>query len=303
MKKLLYCVTITMISVTIVFYATAETIVTDGLVSYWTFDLHNIKDGIAEDVWGENHAMIKGNPKIADGHLRQGLKFDGLGDYVILDGLGNFQNQLGPSTIEFWINTSYKKGWHTLFRVLEPPCDRTNRGWGIQLNAALDLPKIPPLLPNNNDDIIFREDSIFIQQSNKVGATGCSSGTTSFPFPIADGKWHHFVYVTGIPVIDESGQEWKEDVLYLDGVRRSLGKSRHSNPERFLPYTEPVYLGAINDNGKAKRAFRGMLDEVRVYNRTLTDEEVIRNYNSGIGLAVEPIEKLPTVWGALKARP
>ena len=45
-----------------------------------------------------------------------------------------------------------------------------------------------------------------------------------------------------------------------------------------------------------------MLDEVRVYNRTLTDEEVIRNYNSDIGLAVKPADKLSTVWGALKTR-
>ncbi len=303
MIRLMFLLILMVLSITINITTHAATIVTDGLVSYWTFDLHETKDGIAEDVWGENDATIKGNPKIADGYLRQGLKFDGAGDYVILENLGNFQNQIGPSTIEIWINTSYKKGWHPLFRVLEPPCDRTNRGWGILLNAWLGIPKFPPIPPNNNDDIIFKEDSIFIQQSNKVGATGCSSGTTSFPFPIADGKWHHFVYVTGIPVIDESGTEWKEDVLYLDGARRSLGKSRHSNPERFLPYTEPVYLGAINDNGKARRFFRGILDEVRVYNRTLTDEEVTQNFQSGIGLNVEPNQKLPTVWGALKTRP
>jgi hypothetical protein len=290
-------------SIALSLLAHAELIVTDGLVSYWTFDLHETKDGIAKDVWGENHATIKGNPKIADGYLRQGLKFDGAGDYVILENLGNFQSQLGPSTIEFWINTTYKKGWHTLFRVLEPPCDWMNRGWGILLNASLDRPKLHQIhFPNFNDGIIHKEDSILIQESNKKGLTGCRSGTTSFPFSIADGKWHHFVYVTGIPVVDEDGTKWKEDVLYLDSVRRLLGKSHHSNPERFLPYTEPVYLGAINENGKAKRYFHGMLDEVRVYNRTLTDAEVIRNYNSGIGLAVEPTEKLPTVWGALKAR-
>ncbi len=302
MKRLMFLLTLTVFSITLLIHTHAATIVTDGLVSYWTFDLHNIKDGIAEDVWGENDATIMGNPKIADGYLRQGLKFDGLGDYVILDDLGNFQNQLGPSTIEFWINTSYKKGWHPLFRVLEPPCDRRNRGWGILLNASLGIPKLPPIPPNNNDDIIFNEDSIHIQQSNKVGATGCSSGTTSFPFPIADGKWHHFVYVTRIPFIDENGKEWKENVLYLDSVRRPLGKSHYSNPERFLPYTEPVYLGAINDNGKAKRGFRGMLDEVRVYDRMLTDEEVLQNFQSGIGLSVEPTQKLSTVWGELKIK-
>ncbi|MDE0317393.1 MAG: LamG domain-containing protein [Candidatus Poribacteria bacterium] len=301
MKRLLFLLTLTVFSITLSIHAHAATIVTDGLVGYWTFDLHETKDRIAEDVWGENHVTIKGNPKIVDGYLRQGLKFDGVGDYVILDNLENFQNQLGPSTIEFWINTSYKEGWHTLFRVVEPPCHKINWGWGILLNVSRDFPKFP-LPPNFNDDIIFKENSIHIQKSNKAGAIECNSSISSFPLPIADGEWHHFVYVTGIPIIDESGKEWTENFLYLDGERRSLGRYHHPNPERFLPYTEPVYLGAINDNGKAKGYFRGMLDEVRVYNRTLTDEEVIRNYNSDIGLSVEPTEKLPTVWGALKTR-
>ena len=130
MKRLMLLFTLAVFSSSLSIQAHAATIVTDGLVSYWTFDLHETKDGITEDVWGENHATIKGNPKIVDGYLRQGLKFGGTADYVILDDLGNFQDQLGPSTIEFWINTSYKKGWHPLFRVLEPPCDRRKRDGG-----------------------------------------------------------------------------------------------------------------------------------------------------------------------------
>ena len=69
------------------------------------------------------------------------------------------------------------------------------------------------------------------------------------------------------------------------------------------PYTLPIFLGAVNDNGKKVLGFfQGVFDEVRIYDRALTHEEVIRNYESGIGLSVEPIEKLSTVWGALKAR-
>jgi hypothetical protein len=58
----------------------------------------------------------------------------------------------------------------------------------------------------------------------------------------------------------------------------------------------------VNDQGKALGFFQGIFDEVRIYNCALTHEEVIRNYKSGIGLGVEPIQKLPTVWGALKTK-
>lgn len=298
--------TFTVFSIMLSIHAHAATIVTDGLVSYWTFDLHETKDGIAQDVWGENHATIKGNPKIADGHLRQGLKFDGVGDYVILENLGNFSSRIGESSIEFWVKTSYKKSWTTLFKVVAPPCDQQHRGWGITINASLKRDGFfnhfaNPQVRGFKRDVIFKEGGMLVQYSNK-NPNGCRSISSPFHSPISDGKWHQIVYVNGVIYIDESGLEWREDIIYIDGIRKSLLRSRGAKPQFFVPYTEPVFLGATNDNGKPKRFFRGIMDEVRVYNRTLNGAEVIQNFQSGIGLSVEPTQKLPTVWGALKAR-
>ncbi len=288
---------------------------TDGLVSYWTFDLHDVNDSIAKDVWGENDATIKGNPKIADGYLRQGLKFSGTGDFVILENLGNFQSLIGASSFEFWVKTGYDKR-NILFKVIEEFCGGgdhwVGKGWGIHLNASKQAPNFPNL-PNNlpqeggNDGIIHKEGYILIEYvHNSENICGYSGRT--YVAPISDDKWHHIVYMYNW-YIDEFNKAKYEKVIFIDGIRKSWRvpeipeiRGVNANPAKLVPFTQPVYLGAINDNGKAKRYFRGMLDEVRVYNRTLTDEEVIRNYNSGIGLAVEPTEKLPTVWGALKAR-
>lgn len=74
------------------------------------------------------------------------------------------------------------------------------------------------------------------------------------------------------------------------------------NRENLVAYIEPIFLGATNNKGKASRFFEGVFDEVRIYDRALTEKEVIRNYESGIGLGVEAAQKLPTVWGALKKR-
>ena len=58
----------------------------------------------------------------------------------------------------------------------------------------------------------------------------------------------------------------------------------------------------MNNKGKASGFFEGVFDEVRIYDRALTHEEVMHNFESGIGLGVEAVQKLPTVWGALKER-
>ena len=291
MKKLAYFLTLTVVIFALFVEAHAETIVTDGLVSYWTFDRNNINGKIAKDVWGENDARIMGNPKITRGYLRQALKLDGLGDYVILTNLGNFSQQLGPYSFEVWIKTSYKKNWTAIYKVLETPCDGDIFGCGIQINAA-----------HGERAVITKEDSILFQQSEKRGRNGCAGGLSTFWAPISDGKWHHIVYVKGSVFEGVLDPRWGENALYIDGEQVLGGKSPGLNRNDVIPYTLPIYLGAVNNNGKAHGFFNGVIDEVRVYNRTLSDEEVIRNYKSGIGLAVEPIRKLSTVWGALKAR-
>ena len=67
-----------------------KSVVTDGLVSYWTFDRHNIVGGTVKDIWGENDGTIVGNPKVVKGYVREALKLDGPRDYVNLTNLGDF---------------------------------------------------------------------------------------------------------------------------------------------------------------------------------------------------------------------
>ena len=279
-------------------YLLANTIVTDGLVSYWTFDLNNIHGNIVEDVWGENHAEIVGQTNISDGYIRQGLELKGLKNYVILPNFGNFGSQLGPFTFEIIVKTSYKISWMPIYRVIEKPhCEERDRGHGISINASLDFQNRLFFLNN----IVTREDSIHLQQSDRH-QNGCRSRTSGFPSEISDGKWHHIVYVDGGSLNDEPDNGWREKAFYVDGEQKSRGRRNTPNRDDILPYTEPIYLGAVNTNGKATKFFRGIIDEVRVYDRVLSYEEVLQNYQSRIGLSVESTQKLPTVWGTLKKR-
>lgn len=53
MKKRMFFYILTVIFMVMNVTTDAANFVTDGLVSYWTFDRTSINDGIAEDVWGK----------------------------------------------------------------------------------------------------------------------------------------------------------------------------------------------------------------------------------------------------------
>ena len=78
-------------------------IITDGLVSYWTFDNEHIVDKTVKDVWGDNNGTINGNPKLVNGKVGEALEFDGAKDFINLTTLGEFGRKMGSSTFEAWI--------------------------------------------------------------------------------------------------------------------------------------------------------------------------------------------------------
>ena len=285
MKKLIYLL-ILMLTITAFCYnGWTEPVVTDGLVSYWTFDRQDIAGDIAEDVWGENDGTIVGTPKVVAGQVKDALEFDGLDDYVNLTNLGDFGSQMGTSTFEAWIKTSFKADWTTLFKVIDRDC---SMGWGLDLNAS-----------SHFDQIVFKKDAISRYMRHKLGKNGCRSTTSGTPVSIFDGKWHHIVHVNDT-YVDKAGLKLREQPLYIDGKLHPPGLSIAKELDTFIPFMEAVYLGAGNTRGKAERFFSGRIDEVRIYNRPLTHVEVLQNFE--IGLSVEPAQKLPMVWGALKTR-
>ena len=300
----------------------AENIVIDGLVSYWTFDRDDIIGNTVEDVWGENNATIVGTPKIVNGHLKDALKFDGIKDYVNLTTLGDFGAKLDFSTVEVWIKTDYKETWTTILKTIGHGCDNGTMGWGIDINRTserlddrkqrIQMAFLDENLKLDAEDIkdifghkhIFGEDVIQLYlASSWKNENGCSRHWSLYRFPISDGEWHHLVYT--IKHVDENGAEWRESALFIDGTLNRISKFSPTRPNtrsKYVPFSEPVYLGAGNNLGSAEGFFNGIIDEVRIYDRTLTEAEIMRNYQSTTGLAVDRTDKLPTVWGALKKK-
>jgi hypothetical protein len=117
---------------------------------------------------------------------------------------------------------------------------------------------------------------------------------------IFDGEWHHIVY-TNDYMIHQGGGNGKR-TIYIDGVSGSTSNHGFGANRAFSPFTAPVHLGARKFPGKAHGHFTGMIDEVRFYDRPLTADEVIQNFESTEPYHIAPKGKLSTVWGALKTK-
>lgn len=286
----------------------ADTIVTDGLISYWTFDTGSINGKTVKDDLGNNNATIIGDPKIVGGRVNRALKFDGVDDYINLTNLGNFGRKIETSTFEIWVKTDFTVDWSTLFKVLDPEC---GMAWGMDINRTIAPPNREPLglvkgericgHPNYkyDEEHIIIHVGTYIKQGNSEKRGYSVSG---WKFPIFDGEWHHLVYVNGLESIDESGKKWRERALYFDGERQWLQRSPQLEVDTYQPFVEPVFLAAGNNQGVAEGFFNGIIDEVRIYNRALNDEEVMQNMTFAESYNVEPIGKISTVWGELKKR-
>jgi len=95
-------------------------------------------------------------------------------------------------------------------------------------------------------------------------------------------EWH---YLTGIV------EKNKNMYLYLDGVQVIEG-----------PFSGPISsIGPETDIGHASDGgFVGAIDEVAIYDRALTENEVIQNFKSTRFFAVDAYDKLATTWGNIK---
>ena len=163
---------------------------------------------------------------------------------------------------------------------------------GIVINATLGVPSYT-----------FQQNGIVshLCYKHEIFCSRTGSGRT---LPISDGKWHHIVLT--IELFEIIGERHRRRIqIYKDGEVKTTVFWNKSSPHKFLSFKEPVFLGAGNNRGKSEGHFKGAIDEVRIYNRPLTEDEVLKNFKSrrrsAFAFNVEPTAKLPILWGTLKS--
>ncbi len=91
-------------------------IVTDGLVSYWTFDKADIDGKTVKDVIGNNHGNIVNKVDVANGKINQAALFSG-GGYVEVPDDPSLKPQ--QFSFQFWVNSNKKFGATTRFELVD----------------------------------------------------------------------------------------------------------------------------------------------------------------------------------------
>lgn len=184
-------------------------------------------------------------PAWVAGRYGKALDFDGVDDYVDCGDPvgGSLDFGTGPMSVEAWINSSSIGRSQVLCK----------KGYFTSPKAGYELG-------------FYTSDTLWFQVSN--GEERKAAEVTPSP-PLYDGKWHHLAGVY------ERSPDWLR--LYIDGV---LVNSYDIVDGWDIDSTEPLYVGHATEAGYTQ-CWKGLIDEVRVYNKALTADEIRAHYLGG----------------------
>jgi len=184
------------------------------------------------------------------GKLGHALRFNrSLAQRVALNQtVGNFERN-DSFSIECWFATN--NSVNSMALVSREQSASPYRGWLLWTLAGRIRFYLANLWPNNTIDLY----------------------TTSAG--LADGQWHHVV-LTYDGSSNASGVN-----IWVDGANQSLGIVHDTLNQTTLNLATPT-IGARNSSGTY---FDGLIDEVAIYNRWLTAEDVAYRWNNGSGRA------------------
>ncbi len=212
-----------------------------GLVARWEFD--QSKDGMVLDTSGNNlHGRLVGDANVyADPDRGNVLHLDGEGDWVDCGADLRF-DITDEITICAWIKVSkFDKGRQAIIANGVA----ATIWWGLQLNETTDT-------------IEFSWDG-----ARTAGVDLCADLVAHTS--VNDGKWHH---VSGV-------YDGRRINLYVDG-ERDAALPTLVFPSISTP-TGPVLIGK---RAGLPREWNGLIDDVRIYNRAMSEEEIVELYNS-----------------------
>ena len=209
----------------------------------WKFDEGT--GDIAYDSSGSNNGIIRGGASWTDGISNSALSFNGKNNYVESENSILLGDQ--PFTYEAWIKTSVSEG--TII-------DIENQGIGIGDNkgAAFSV---------YGDEIPGYEGRLYLRIADDAH-TYRIVGTTV----VTDGKWHHVVGMRS-----SSGNDLK---LYVDAKEEAytdITNVGDVGDVGDISSTDHLCVGA-HKCGKGGGFFNGAIDEVRVWNKALSEEEI-----------------------------
>jgi hypothetical protein len=211
-----------------------------GLVGYWKFNEGSGTVAL-DSSKNDNYGILHG-ATWTSGKVRYALKFDGVDDYVEVPIL--YSSSPSSLTVSAWINSTLSDIGYIVYHG------------------------------DDGEFLLHNGERIF-----ENGTGGRYPNIASFSGKLADGYWYN---VYSAPMTSNVWHHlvgvWIKGVslkIYVDGV---LAGENTAIPNHYLFDPNPPYLPSIGVYSRAMREpetfFDGTIDEVRIYNRALSVEEV-----------------------------
>ena len=226
---------------------------TDGLVGWWPFN------GNANDESGNgNNGTVNGATLTEDrfGGCSDAYGFNGEQDFIRVENSSTLSIQ-GSLSISAW--------------VIIPQSTNLQQAQGLVTKWFFSGFNVC-----NDEEFdsytLVAYDADLNGVSNLIGSTNANttSGNQVLGTDIQnDSIWKHLVFTH-----DSSSGGY----LYLNGVQIAS----QTTTGDICPSTNPLYFGADNNNGVVHRFFDGGLDDIGIWNRALTQEEITDLYNANL---------------------
>lgn len=225
-----------------------QTILDDAPLAYWRFE--SLGGGVQNVAGGRYHGRVQGRVELAGAGENHALAFDGSGGHVLVDEpIETFGS--GDYTIEFWMFPLHYQ-FSTLISLHAPP----------QPNAKRSLHKHLGVVEVWDDSVPRQMRRIRFLHRSPPGTGGGSNVYSSGRYLLS--RWQHVVALKRADQL----------LLYLNG-QPIASKSDGTN------YTVDPIVGIgklIHPQGSGGRHFVGRLDEIAIYDRALTPEEIEEHY-------------------------
>jgi hypothetical protein len=211
---------------------------------------------VAYDSSGNRYdGQIKG-PEWVSGRSGNALSFDGWDDYVNISGT-SILNGATQATFTAWVK----------LRSLNTDDDIFAKGKHDLKNASILIWRDDDVTGGDN---ISNKDCLSAMIYDGAQYKFISSGNGT----LNDTNWHHLAVTFN--ATSNTGLK-----IYIDGKFNQSGNPVAASVDRIASVNpEPLRIGRDNESAPTNQTFNGSIEDVRVYNRALTADEIYELYNA-----------------------
>ena len=198
---------------------------------------------VAEDIHGDNNGTTNDATILQTGKISKAYLYNGSDSYIEVDNSTSLNLGGDKLTLSAWVKLNTVSGYRMIASKPYASTSHASPWFSYTLHA------------NGNKLRMVISTNVSSNQSiNSVNT-------------LTTGMWYHVVGVY-------DGSEMK---LYINGIKDSATKSITGNLNQ---YNTPLRIGT---NGGFSEDFDGLIDQIGIWNRALTDQEITELYNSGSG--------------------